>query len=126
MPWVFSEERASRNLSKTGSIAARVFPVPVGAMSRTFSPLRIAGMESSWIGLASRKPSFSSLFRTGGFRTEKAELGIYRTRDRCAVHKPSTGTLARLTHEEVDQLWRGFRGLSVRQVDHWSEEENYD
>src|SRR6266704_1514905 len=78
MPWVFSEERASRNLSKTGSIAARVFPVPVGAMSKTFSPLRIAGMESSWIGLASRKPSFSSLFRTGGFRTEKAELGIYR------------------------------------------------
>src|SRR2546428_11115350 len=83
-------------------------------MRRTFSPLRMAGMESSWIGLASRKPSFSSLFRTGGFRAEKAELGIYRTRYRWAVHKPRR-RLARMIQEEVDRLWRGFQGLSVRQ-----------
>src|SRR2546422_8126604 len=85
-------------------MAARVFPVPVGAMRRTLSPLRIAGMESSWMGLASRKPTFSSLFRTGGFRTEKAELAIYRTRYRWAVHKPETGVLARLTHGEIDGI----------------------
>ena len=60
-------------------MAARVLPVPVGAMSRTFSPLRIAGMASSWIGLASRKPSFSSLCSTGGLRDEKAEVRIYCT-----------------------------------------------
>src|SRR3989442_9637300 len=67
------------SLSSTGRMAARVFPVPVGEMSRTFSPLRIAGMASSWIGLASRKPSFSSLCRTGGFRVENAGLCIYYT-----------------------------------------------
>src|SRR2546427_3151264 len=60
-------------------MAASVLPVPVGAISRTFSPLRIAGIASSWIGLASRKPSFSSLSRTGGLRVENAELRIYST-----------------------------------------------
>src|SRR5438093_12792291 len=60
-------------------MAARVLPVPVGAISRTFSPLRIAGIASSWIGLASRKPSFSSHCRTGGLRVEKAEVRIYCT-----------------------------------------------
>src|SRR6266571_5658669 len=79
MPRGFPSARASISLSRTGRIAARVLPVPVGAMSRTFSPLRIAGMASSWIGLASRKPSFSSLCRTGGLRDEKAEVRIYCT-----------------------------------------------
>src|SRR6267143_461336 len=60
-------------------LAARVLPVPVGAISRTFSPVRIAGIASSWIGLASRKPSFSSLCRTGGLRAENAEFRIYFT-----------------------------------------------
>src|SRR5712692_1915281 len=65
------------SLSSTGRMAARVLPVPVGAMSRTFSPLRIAGIASSCIGLASRNPSFSSLSRNGGLRVENAELRIY-------------------------------------------------
>src|SRR5438445_8613046 len=79
MPRGFPSALASISLSRTGRMAARVLPVPVGAMSRTFSPLRIAGMASSWIGLASRKPSFSSLCSTEGLRDEKAEVRIYCT-----------------------------------------------
>src|SRR5713101_762010 len=79
MPRGFPSALASISRSRTGRMAARVLPVPVGAISRTFSPLRIAGMASSWIGLASRKPSFSSLCRTGGLRVENAELRIYST-----------------------------------------------
>jgi hypothetical protein len=57
----------------------------------------MAGMDSSWIGLASRKPSFSSLLRTGGFRTEKAELGIYHSRYSGRFINPDGAT--------VDELW---------------------
>ena len=32
-----------------GSIAASVFPVPVGLISSTFFPSNILGMASSWI-----------------------------------------------------------------------------
>src|SRR3989441_902498 len=79
IPRGFPSALASMSLSSTGRMAASVLPVPVGAISRTFSPLRIAGMASSWMGLASRKPSFSSLCRTGGLRVENAELCIYCT-----------------------------------------------
>ena len=88
MPCVFSEDRFSRNSSRTGRIAASVLPVPVGAMRSTFSPRKMAGMESCCIGLASRKPSFSSLSSTGGFRTEKAESGIYSSIHRLGTLKP--------------------------------------
>src|SRR6266568_3635414 len=79
IPRGFPSALLSMSLSSTGRMAASVLPVPVGAISSTFSPLRIAGMASSWIGLASRKPSFSSLCRTGGLRVENAEFRIYCT-----------------------------------------------
>src|SRR5712691_3806288 len=82
IPRGFPSALASMSLSSTGRMAASVLPVPVGAISRTFSPLRIAGIASCCIGLASRKPSFSSLCRTVGLRAENAELRIYSSNRR--------------------------------------------
>ena len=47
-------------VSRIGSIAASVFPIPVGATRRTFPPSRILGMASAWGGVGSVIPLSAS------------------------------------------------------------------
>ncbi len=47
---------SSRNLEKTGSMAASVFPDPVGAMIKTLRPSSTSGMASLWGSVGSLNP----------------------------------------------------------------------
>ena len=55
----------SRNLWRTGSIAASVFPVAVADMSRTFFPSSILGISLLWGSVGFSKPFSSMSLLTG-------------------------------------------------------------
>jgi hypothetical protein len=61
-----------RNLWKTGSIAASVFPVAVGEMRRTFFPSMMWGISILWGSVGSVNPLSSRSLLTGRQRFEKA------------------------------------------------------
>ena len=55
-----------RILWRIGRIAASVFPIPVGAMTRTLFPAMIRGTARRWGSVNSWNPSFRSASRIGG------------------------------------------------------------
>ena len=63
MPLFSAAQRWSRKQLKIGRMDANVFPVPVGAMTRTFLPSRIGSMATRWMPLGSSNPIFSKCFR---------------------------------------------------------------
>ncbi len=61
----------SRNLWRTGSIAASVFPVAVAEMRSTFLPSRILGISRRWGSVGLSKPFWSMSLLTGRHSWEK-------------------------------------------------------
>lgn len=60
----------SKNLEKTGSNAASVFPLPVGATNRTFSPSMIGGIAFTCGSVGADNPISDNAMRTFSVRRE--------------------------------------------------------
>ena len=61
------------SLMKIGRRTASVFPLPVGAMRRTFFPSRIGGIALVWGSVGWENPSSARALTTGLGRSEKTE-----------------------------------------------------
>jgi hypothetical protein len=72
------EASSFRMASKTGSRAASVFPLAVGAIRRMLSPAMMGSMAFSWGGVGSLIPRASKPSSILGWRREKALAVILR------------------------------------------------